>query len=58
MGLGGKEGFVYVDLGVDVDRVISNVEELDDFGLGKLLVRAFAALRVRLLAGGLHKQNN
>ena len=59
MGLWGEERLVDVDLGVDVDGVIADVEELDDLGLGELFDRALAAaMRDYLLAGGLNKQNN
>lgn len=41
-GLWGKEGLIYVDLGIDVDRVVTDVEELNDFGLLVLIDDAFA----------------
>jgi len=59
MGLWGEKRLVDVDLGVDVDGVIADVEELDNLGFGELFDRALAAaMRDYLLAGGLHKQNN
>lgn len=41
-GLWGEERLVYVDLGIDVDRVVTDVEELNDFGLLILLDYTFA----------------
>lgn len=55
--LGSEEGLVDVYLGVDVNRVVANVEELDDLGLGILVdgVLAGVLFLVRL-DWGLHKR--
>jgi hypothetical protein len=50
--LGREERLVHVDLGVDVDGVVSDVEELDDFGLRKLLDNAFAGREFLLELAG------
>ena len=37
-----KEGLVDVDLGVSVDAIVANVEELNDLGFWELFDDAFA----------------
>ena len=57
--LGSKDGLVHVDLGVDVDGVVADVEELDDLGLGELFDYALPCAEVlHQLAGVLQKHNN
>jgi hypothetical protein len=54
---GRKERLVDIDLGVDVDGVVSNIEELDDFWLRELLDNAFPGRSfLLLLARGLYSQ--
>jgi hypothetical protein len=42
MGYWLKQWFIYMDLGICVDGVVADVEELSDLGFGKLLDDAFA----------------
>jgi len=59
VGLGRKDGLVHVDLGVDVDGVVADVEELDDLGLRELFDHALPCAEVlHQLAGVLQKHNN
>ena len=52
----GEEGLVDVDLGVSVDRIIADVEELNDLGFWELFDDAFSrALILDQLAGNLYK---
>ena len=52
----GEEGLVDVDLGVSVDRIIADVEELYDLGFWELFDDAFSgALILDQLAGNLYK---
>jgi len=43
MRFGREKWLVNIDLGVDVDRVVANVEELDDLGLRELFDDTFTA---------------
>jgi hypothetical protein len=38
-----EKRLVYIDLGVDVDGVVSDIKKLDDFGLGELFDDVFAS---------------
>ena len=59
MGLWREEGLVDVHLGVGVDGVVADVEELDDLGLGELFDDTFTACKFFLkLAGVLHSRKN
>ena len=52
-----EERLVDVDLGVSVNRIVADVEELDDLGFWELFDNAFAtALIFNQLAGNLHTQ--
>jgi hypothetical protein len=52
-----KEWLVDIYLGVDVDRVVSDVEELDDLRLGELFDYTFSGCLFLLkLAGVLRSQ--
>ncbi len=54
-----EKRLIYVDLGVDVDGVVADVEELDDLGLGELFDYALPCAEVlHQLAGVLQKHNN
>ena len=51
-----EERLVDVDLGVSVDRIIADVEELNDLGFWELFDDAFSgALILDQLAGNLYK---
>ena len=52
----GKQGLIHVHLGIGVDRVVADVEELNDLGFWELFDDAFAAaLILNQLAGNLRR---
>ena len=56
VGDGSEEGLVNMDIGIGVDGVIANVEELNDLGFWELFDDAFAAaLILNQLAGNLRR---
>jgi len=47
-----EERFIDIDLGVDVDGVVSDIKELDDFRFGELFDDTFTACKFFLKLAG------
>ena len=59
MWLGREKRLIDIDLGVNVNRVVTDVEELDDLGLRELFDDTFTARKFFLkLAGVLYSRKN